>query len=889
MAWQRSPVFLSLLAVLVIVLCLTAPQLATPSVRASTSPVAQGLVEQGRSLYDRDRFADAVQVLQQAVAEYAATGDTLQQAIALSNLSLAHQQLGEWVEAGEAIATALELLQTQPSSPAQQSIYAQALMIQGRWQLAQGQAEQAYDTWTQATTLYQQLEDESGSLQSQINQAQALQAMGFYRRASNLLTDLVALLETQPDSATKVLVLRSLGDTLRSTGQLQQSTQALDKSLAIAKHLALPTADIYLSLANTKRMEILEKQRISSSGSFGEVPVQPELFNKVFQLYQLASQTGSPDTRLQAQLNTLSLHVELQQWTAAQALWRPIQAALTQQIPSRSTIYNHIDAADSLTRLRQAETSIAEPTWGDIEVLLLRANQQAQQLGDTRSQTYALGSLASLYEQTQDFAAAEELTRQALFTSQIYNTADLTYRWQWQLGRILKQQGDRPGAIAAYTGAVTTLQSLRIDLAATSRDAQFSFRESVEPIHRELVDLLLQPDRDPSPAELEQARKTIESLQLAELDNFFREACLDAKEVQIDEIDQQAAVIYPIILSDRLEVILSLPRSDSAQDSSLPTLYHHTELVAATEVENTTGLLFGFLSNRQSNARIPPLTTKLHQWLVAPFESTLQAERIQTLVFVLDGGLRNVPMAVLYDGQQYLIEKYSVALAPGLQLLTPQSLRPQRLSLLMAGLSQQRPNFPEFRPLPNVVSELQNIQTEAQQADISSRVLLDGGFTKLSLQTAIDDVPAPIVHLATHGKFSAQSENTFVLTWDGIINVNELDQLLQTTGINRRPIELLVLSACETAKGDDRAALGLAGVAVRAGARSTVATLWQVADASTALLMERFYKELVRADVSKAEALRRAQLSLLHPAESDDPRFSQPYFWSPIVLIGNWL
>lgn len=895
--WQRSPVALSLLAVLVMGLCLTAPGLATlpthDAIPAAASPTAQNSGA-GRSLYDSGRFADAVRVLQQAAAEYEAAGEILPQAIALSNLSLAHQQLGEWQAAETAIATALALLQAQPPTPAQQSVYAQALTVQGRCQFAQGQAEPAYDTWTQATRLYQQLEDTQGSVQSQINQAQALQAMGFYRRAIGTLTDLTTSLKAQPDSPTHVLALRSLGDALRSTGQLTESRQALQRSLSIAKRLGVPTADISLSLANTLRAEVEERQRLQSSTAFGGVASpQPAAFAKVFRLYQQA-QAGSLDTRLQAQLNALSLHVDLQQWTEAEALWQPIQAALAQSPASRPTIYNHIDATNSFARLRQSLPETTTPTGGEIEALLLRANQQAQQLGDARSQTYALGSLAALYEQTQDFSIAEELTRQALFTAQVYNTTDITYRWQQQLGRILKQQGDRDGAIDAYSAAVATLQSLRSDLAATSRDAQFSFRESVEPIHRELVDLLLQPDRNPSPAELEQARKTIESLQLAELDNFFREACLDAKEIQIDQIDQQAAVIYPIILGDRLEVILSLPQIDPTMQDEAPPLYHHTESVTADQVEAKARQLLGYLSNVQSNSRIQPLAMDFYQWLVAPFEEALQTNKVQTLVFVLDGGLRNIPMAALFDGQRYLIEKYSVALTPGLQLIASQPLRPQQLSLLMAGISEARPNFsnpnaPDFIPLGNVKNELTNIQTETQQANISSRVLLDAQFTKDSFQAAIDTVSAPIVHLATHGQFSAQSDQTFLLAWDSIINVNELDQLLQTTGINRRPIELLVLSACYTAKGDDRAALGLAGMAVRAGARSTVASLWQATDESTALLMEQFYKELLTANVSKAEALRQAQLSLLHPSDSADSRFSQPYFWSPIVLIGNWL
>ncbi|NJN88720.1 MAG: CHAT domain-containing protein, partial [Leptolyngbyaceae cyanobacterium SL_7_1] len=95
---------------------------------------------------------------------------------------------------------------------------------------------------------------------------------------------------------------------------------------------------------------------------------------------------------------------------------------------------------------------------------------------------------------------------------------------------------------------------------------------------------------------------------------------------------------------------------------------------------------------------------------------------------------------------------------------------------------------------------------------------------------------------------------------------------------------LLVLSACQTAEGDNRAALGLAGIAVRAGARSTVATLWQLSDDAAPRLMEQFYQELVTPGVTKAEALRRAQLALLN-----DPQFERPYFWSPLVLVGNWL
>jgi len=142
----------------------------------------------------------------------------------------------------------------------------------------------------------------------------------------------------------------------------------------------------------------------------------------------------------------------------------------------------------------------------------------------------------------------------------------------------------------------------------------------------------------------------------------------------------------------------------------------------------------------------------------------------------------------------------------------------------------------------------------------------------------------PIVHLATHGQFSSNAADTFIVTWDEKVNVKEFDRLLRSrAGDNQQPIELLVLSACETASGDNRAALGLAGVAIRSGARSTVATLWQVNDESTAIFMTEFYRQLAASKSSKAEALRNAQLTLLQ-----NPEYKNPYYWAAFILVGNW-
>jgi len=513
-----------------------------------------------------------------------------------------------------------------------------------------------------------------------------------------------------------------------------------------------------------------------------------------------------------------------------------------------------------------------------IAQILATAVQQAKSLGDQRAEAYALGNLGSLYEQNQQWSSAKDLTQQALLLAQSINAPDIAYRWQWQLGRLLKAQGDTQGAIATYTEAVNTLKSLRSDLVAINPEIQFSFRDEVEPVYRQLVDLLLrsQNNSQPSQQNLAQARNAIESLQLAELDNFFREACLEANSVLLDKVVDQdnptAAVIYPIILPDRLEVILKIPQQP---------LRHYTIGQSQIQVEQTLEELRQKLTEPDTIKDVRALSQQLYSWLIQPAAAELEQSGIKTLVFVLDGALRNIPMAALYDGKQYLVEKYAVALSSGLQLLDPKPLPQGRLKALTAGLSQAPANYP-YPPLPAVKSEFNLIQ----QAGVSISPLLDQQFTSKSLATEINSSSFNVVHLATHGQFSSQAKNTFILASDGPINVKQLDNLLRTRNQGRpEAIELLVLSACETAAGDKRAALGLAGVAVRAGARSTLASLWQIDDEATAIFIGEFYKELTNAKLTRAEALRQAQLTLI----KNYPNYSRPGYWAPYVLVGNWL
>lgn len=837
----------------------------------SSGGKAQDLVQQGKTLYDTGQFALAVQILQQASDAFKATGDNLREAMTLSNLSLAYQQLGLWIEAEKAIAHSLDLLQNLDNSKERAAIKAQALDVQGRLQLAQGQAESALTTWQRAAEIYQQIGDAKGSdsvlsaalTRNRINSAQALQALGLYRQANKILISVEQTLKNQPDSSLKTTGLLSLGNILQVVGDLRESRRLLEQSLVIAK-------------ASSSNQAISET--LFSLGNTARAQQDTEAALNYYQQAQAVS--TNPIARIQAQLNQLSLLIETKQFPAALALSSQVQSEIGNLPPSRMAVDAKINFAESLMKLGSRESGIEsreDATPQRTAQILAEAVKQAQSLRDKRTESYAIGTLGELYEKTEQFANAQNLTEKALFIAQSINASDIAYQWQWQLGRLLKQQGDIKGAIAYYTEAVKTLQSLRNDLVAINPDIQFSFTESVEPVYREFVELLLRSQAKSAPSQdnLKLARSVIESLQLAELDNFFRSACLDSKQgvdILVDKKDQQAAVIYPIILPDRLDVILKLPNQD---------LRHYSTLIAQDKVEGVVASLREYLLDVTRTSQVKQLSQQIYDWLIKPAEAELAKSGTKTLVFVLDGELRNVPMAVLHDKQQqkYLFQKYAIALTPGLQLLDPKPLQQVQLHALAAGVDEKRfIEGREFLPLENVPRELKEIKSEIPK----SEELLNQQFTETNLQNQLLQAPFSVVHIATHGEFSSDPEKTYILTWDKLLKVKELDNLLRISDSSRSStIELLVLSACKTAEGDKRAALGLAGVAMRAGARSTLATLWSVDDQSTANLMSEFYREL-NAGVNKAEALQRAQLAVFAKEKS-------PYFWAPYVLVGNWL
>ncbi|MGF1479884.1 MAG: CHAT domain-containing protein [Cyanophyceae cyanobacterium] len=836
-----------------------------------------------------------------------------------------------------------------------------------------GQFDEAAKLWQQAAEQYEQAGDRQGTTKSLIDRSQALQNLGLYPKACDTLLQAFAVdtLECRPPqlaalweqvfpqalSLTEAVGLRSLGHVLRRQGFLDQSQDFLRLSLAATRGTPQESATL-LSLGNTERAlahrlrDRLDYEQITAIIDRQSVSAALEPYQETVRLYRTAARSASPLISVQAQLNHLSLLLNIQQWwseqisrrtnswsrlkqtklskraasfssqldrqldSSTQRLQRQLWASVASLPSSRAAINARINYANCLIRLQQLDRAKA---------MLATAQEQARAIADWQAQSYTLGYLGRISFLQGQIEPALDLTRQALLLAQehqlVGDSREISYLWQFQLGRLLQEQNPSE-AIAAYAAAYNTLQSLRSDLNANNQDLQFDFREEVKPVYLGLVDLLLQAELTEAElaslvlldtvqdelgrqevtatSKLKLARNIIESLQLAELDNFFQDPCVEesAVAVQLDDLDPRAAVLYPIVLPDRVAVILSLPDrtlrasatpiGETAVNATLDTLYDRLDNPtvdnSARNILSTSNPIQGELAeNLQS---LLPMLTQVYDWLIRPFETELATSQIETLVFVLNGQLQKVPMAALYDGQHYLLENYQIALAPSLQLLNPNPLDSQRLRVLAAGVSQPAQVRGEtFPALDNVPEELNQIQSVFPR----SRQLLNEEFTVSSLQTQLQE-DFPVVHFATHAQFSSNPEQNFIVTGqDSSLGIEQLSNLFQAESAP----ELLVLSACQTATGDEQAVLGLAGVAVRSGIRSTLATLWPVEDVSTAQLMGQFYQELAQ-PTTQSEALRSAQLSLLDRLKVNPPMPElqglppHPYYWAPYVLVGNW-
>lgn len=516
-----------------------------------------------------------------------------------------------------------------------------------------------------------------------------------------------------------------------------------------------------------------------------------------------------------------------------------------------------------------AETSLKLRAFETLE----KAKNVAQKIGDRRGEAYALGHLGHLYEENEQYDDALMLTRQAVLKSQKAVATESLFQWHWQTARILRATDNLDAASQAYRRAIAALQPIRHEESIAYQAQKSDFRDGVGRMYFELADVLLtrakgQSVDDVGSEYLIEARNTIEGFKAAELQDYFQENCVQPSQTlteTLTTISPNTAILYPILLRDRIELIANFP-------SGLRQYTVNVDEKELTKVART----FRVQLQQSTNGKYQESAKQLYNWLIKPVEQDLEEEKIQTLVFVPDGALRSIPIAALSDGSQYLIEKYATAVTPGVTLTDPKPLNRENINILSLGITEAVQGFPA---LPNVGKEL-----EAIQGMHEGKRLLNEDFVVSNMRKQLQNEDYNIVHIASHGLVESNVKNTFVLAHDEKITMDRLAELVGLFRFRKTPLELLTLSACETAAGDDRAALGLAGVTVKAGARSAVATLWFINDVVASDLIQEFYLQLKNPALSKARALQLAQIKILQNSE-----YHHPNFWSPFLLINNWL
>ena len=293
---------------------------------------------------------------------------------------------------------------------------------------------------------------------------------------------------------------------------------------------------------------------------------------------------------------------------------------------------------------------------------------------------------------------------------------------------------------------------------------------------------------------------------------------------------------------------------------------------------------------------LPP-AQQLYNWIVNPVRADLERHGIQNIVFILDDGLRSMPVVTLHNGHHFLVQDYSVSLMPSFSLTQLSDGNIHDMKVLAMGASE----FKEQSPLPAVPLELSMIAKKVWTGES----FLNNDFTIQNLKAQRSRHPFSIVHLATHGNFlPGKASNSYIQFSDQKLQLDQVRQL----GLHNPPVELLVFSACTTALGDEKAELGFAGMAVQAGVISSLASLWAVSDDATLGLMTEFYHQL-HSSRTKVEALRQAQLAMINGkirVEKDrlvnaegEPLllppelaggswdFTHPRYWSAFTLIGS--
>lgn len=734
-----------------------------------------------------------------------------------------------------------------------------SLLQEGHEAFTRGAFEQAADVWHRAVRASQEAGHVAEEIDARLALAQAYVSLGFHTRAAQTLDVAVVLAQGSKDRARQAAAMESLAQAYLAGGRPDAALETLHQAQPLAHDAGdlRRVASIVHSLASVRSAL---KQDQEASASYAEA--------------RRLSASAQADTLLAAStINGGKVALRLGAWGEARTLFDEGLKLVHGFPDSHDKAYDLISIGLGLEQLQAHLPDTGRRLHVQAAEVLETAGRVATAVGDVRAASYALGHRGHLYELDRRYDETLLLTRLAINYAQQVHAPESLYQWEWQLGRVLKAQDKIDQAILSYQRAAELVQTLRPEMAASTALAGASFREASGRLYFELADLLLRrsgatASRAEAQPYLINAREAIELFKTAELRDYFADECVDAfqnHQTKLEDVSRQAAILYPIILPDRTELLVSLPDG-----------MHRVTVAIKQEDLKEEAMGFRRALQKETTREYLRKGQRLYDLLLRPLEAEFSKFDINTLVVVPDGPLRTIPFSALHDGKQFLIAKYALATTPGLNLTDPKPLGRERIEVLSAGITE---GVQGFSPLPNTAGEL-----EAIGGLYKTHRLLNEEFRVPALEQEMKTKPATIMHIASHGKFERDVKNSFLLAFDEELTMDRLSQIVGLSRFRDQPLELLSLSACQTAAGDDRAALGLAGIAIKAGARSALATLWFVNDEASSALVVEFYRQLKNSSLSKAQALRQAQLTLM-----ENPDFQHPIYWAPFLLLNNWL
>lgn len=572
----------------------------------------------------------------------------------------------------------------------------------------------------------------------------------------------------------------------------------------------------------------------------------------------------------------------------------------------------------------------------------------AEKLGRRRAQSQIEGYWAGWHEADGKLDEAIRLNEDAIRDADAAPAPDLEMKWQAALGRLLAKQGQWEPAIAAYRRAVFHVGEVRNDIPVVYQDGNSSYRETLEPIYRGLASLLLQAaSRSHTPQDkqrlLLEAVNTLERLKQSEMEEYFDDRCaLDSALSEMRAEPPEAsrffkpsmtanespllanlaanlasatgatAILYPAVFADRLEVLL-------IHDGEIR---QRTVSASGNQITTQARSFNDLLRNRKVRYEAP--SRQLYQWIVAPVAEDLRGAHVDRLVYVPDGVLRLAPLAAFNDGQGFVAEHYAVITNSGLQFNPIRQAAEAPIGkALLAGLSV--PDGPSLDSIPEALLHPANAANLASRAigevpaqkrgaegespaasraktvealalpgvaeeihmigeKLPNTTLLNQTFTSKNLGEGIQSGNYQLVHISSHGYFGHSADQSFIMAYDKTLGIDDVERLMRLKPGQQHPIELVTFSACQTAKGDDRAPLGFSGLAIKANARNALGTLWNVPDIAAKQFMQEYYSALAVSSGDAAIALRQAQKAMLRQKLP----LSHPTAWAAFILVGAW-